>query len=745
MVFRFFPLFQTLRRAAILGVALCGVVAGRAWGAEDAPTLVTADRMAYDQNAGIVTASGHVEVAQADQVLHADQVVYDQKKNIVRAVGHVAVMQPSGDVLFADQAELTSDLKQGFVDQLGVLFADNSRLAARDAQRYEGRYLVADHGVYSACDVCREKPERAPLWQIRATRITHDNVAKDVIYRDAVVEMGGVPILYSPYFSHPDPTVKRRQGFLAPSGGFNQYVGSFARIPYYFDIAPETDATFSPTFSTKDKAQLGGELRHRFANGSMIFNGSFTHTDLKDEFGVDQGQHWRGHLFGNLLFNLDDTWRTGADVAFTSDKSYLRRYNISSRDELTNRAFIEGFQGRDYAVSNLYYFQDLRPGAQIAQPVVTPDFRFNALGEPGKTLGGRWEFGGGLLATTRDRSTDRTLQGPDTRRLSLDGGWERQLVSSTGFLTNLSALTRLDGYWASNVPDASQPAGTAFNRITRLRPFAQTDAMLRYPVGRHGDGYQQIMEPIALLSIAPRVASNKLLPNEDSQSIEFDETNLFSPNRFNGIDRLEGGTRAAYGLRHSLIGDNGARIEMMAGQVYRLRAEQDFPESSGLKNRLSDYVGRIVFSPAAWFDSSYRLRVDPRDLGNIQRQELNASGGVNAFRPFVNYLLVKQTEDPLTGLFGTVEEGTLGVTSVFAKYWVLSGAFKRAFAPNPGPRLASIGVSYRDECFEFGLTGERNYTNRADLSGGTSVMVHFFLKNIGGVHTDSLSGNSFRQ
>jgi hypothetical protein len=150
------------------------------------PTLVQADRLAYDQNTGTITATGRVEVSQGDQVLRADGIVYDQTRDVVHAEGHVAVMQPTGDVLFADKAEMTGDMKQGFVDRVGILFSDNSRLAARDARRYEGRYLIADRGVYSACDLCRDDPERPPLWQVKAAHVTHDNVKKDVIYRDAL-------------------------------------------------------------------------------------------------------------------------------------------------------------------------------------------------------------------------------------------------------------------------------------------------------------------------------------------------------------------------------------------------------------------------------------------------------------------------------------------------------------------------------------------------------------------------------
>ncbi len=741
----FYLILKSLyRRRLLIGatcLALKAVFAEPAT-AQEEQALVQADKMAYSQKANVIVAKGNVEVAQGEQVLHADQIVYDLTKDVVRAEGNVSVLQPSGEVIFADHAEITGDMKQGFVEKVRVLFPDNSRLAAQDAQRYEGRYLVADRGVYSACNLCKDDPERPPLWQMKAARITHDSEEKQVIYRDATLEMEGVPFFYLPYFSHPDPTVRRRQGFLSPSGGFNQYLGAFVRTPYYFDIAPNDDAVVMPVFSQEDKLQLSAQWRHRFARGSMQWDGSFTRADLVDEFGADLGQQWRGHLFGNSLFNMSREWRAGTDVAFSSDKSYLRRYNITSNDVLLNRGFVEGFSGRDYAVGNVYYFQDLRPGARPSEPLVAPELRYSAFGEPGKTLGGRWALDAGTLVTTRKRDVNPSKQGPDTRRIDFGAGWERQFVSSTGFLTTIGGQARLDGYWAGNMPDPEKPIGTGFSDVFDIRQFAQADVTVRYPLGRRGDGYQQILEPIALLSLAPNMSNREQLPNEDSLDVEFDETNLFSKNRFTGIDRIEGGIRAAYGLRHALIGDNGARIDILGGQLFRIKRNENFPDGSGLEDQFSDYVGRVEFSPAEWLNAIYGFRLD-KDTLKFQRQEAQASVGVPYFRPFVNYLTVNQTQ-ATTGIAEHIEEATAGFTSTFAKYYKLTASHSHAFLPDAGPRTSSLSLSYQDECFQIGITGSRDKTNREDIESGTSVMFHFYLKNIGGVHTDSVDSGTFQ-
>ncbi len=695
-------------------------------------TLITAEQMSSDSDTGVVTALGKVEVVHGGYVLHADKVTFDQKRNVMVADGHVVLVTPSGEIEFADHQEITGDMKQAFARNVGILFPDNSRLAARYFQRYDERYAVADKGMYTACNVCAENPDNEPLWQMKAKTITHDNVEHQVYYHHATIDFAGVPVIYTPYMSAPDPTVKRRQGFLSPVPGTTPNLGANVRIPYYFDIAPDKDATVAPTFSETDKLQVNVQYRQRFDAGKLYFDGSVTHADLIDDRGVDKGKQWRGHVFGNFLYDIDNIWRAGTDVQYASDKSYLPRYGISQIDQTTSRAYVEGFKGRDYASVRSYYFQDLRAGSYAAQPVVLPSASFSALGAPAQTWGGRWSLAGNTLVTQRNNS-GKTLaeQGANTRRLSLNAGWERQFISDTGLYTTVSGLFRTDSYWANNVIRS----GIVYDKSMFTRTFEQANAVMRYPLGRSGEGYQHLIEPIVALTLAPDVRRIAKQPIEDSLDAEFDETNLFSPNRFTGSDLIEGGSRITYGLRNAITADNGARIDIFGGQSYNFIANNDFSDMSGLRAHASDYVGRIDFSPAAWLNANYGFRLSRKDFAP-QRQDAYISAGVPLFRPSARYIQAYTYDLP-------VRQITLGLTSTFAKYWTLSGTHVHAFDPQPGTRSNGIALSYLDECFAFGINMSQDFTNRLDISSGTSIAFHFYLKNLGGLHTDSISGIVF--
>ncbi|MGH6883367.1 MAG: LPS-assembly protein LptD, partial [Hypericibacter sp.] len=282
--------------AALMGMALAMIVASTAaWSAStdqgeqdlgkqllphsDSPVLLTADEVTYDQEQGLVVASGHVEISQNDKVLLADRVAYVEKTQVVTADGNVAIMDQDGNVMFADHMELKNDLKEGAISNIKMLLSDRSRMAANSAQRYAGNYTELHDAVYSPCDLCASDPTRAPLWQIKAVKVTHDQQAHRIEYEDAWMEIYGVPIFYTPYFSHPDPTVKRQSGFLSPSFGMNNNLGFQIQIPYFWVLGPDQDITLSPLITTLQSVDPQIEYRYRLPDGYLQLAGSATIAD----------------------------------------------------------------------------------------------------------------------------------------------------------------------------------------------------------------------------------------------------------------------------------------------------------------------------------------------------------------------------------------------------------------------------------------------------------------------------------
>ena len=246
------------------------------------PVLIQADEMTQDQELGNVVARGKVEITQGERVLFADTVSYNQKTNTVTASGNVILLEPSGDTMFAEYVELTESMRDGVIRQIKVLLADNSRFAANTASRRNGTRTTMRKAVYSPCAVCQDDPEKAPLWQLKANTIVHDKTAQEIRYKDAWMEIYGIPVAYSPYFAHPDPSVDRKSGFLTPSFGSSGNVGAFFQAPYFWVIDDNKDATFAPIFTRDEGVVFAGEYRQRFNRGEIEFSGSLAEADRPD-------------------------------------------------------------------------------------------------------------------------------------------------------------------------------------------------------------------------------------------------------------------------------------------------------------------------------------------------------------------------------------------------------------------------------------------------------------------------------
>jgi len=685
--------------------------------------LFRADSLEQDRQLGVVVARGNVEIVQGDRVLRADLVSYNQKADLLTATGNISLMDSGGDVVFADHMELSGDFKTGAVENIRLLLSDNARLAAVDGRRTDGDITVLNKAVYSPCREC-VSPDGSPMWQVKAVKVIHNKSEQQIEYRDAWLEFLGVPVAYTPYLSHPDPTVKRKSGFLVPRYGNDSELGVVVETPYYFNIAPDKDATIRPIFTSREGPVLAGEYRQRFVNGRLRTDASLTNGST-----AGGGDKTRGHIFGDARFDIDDTWRLGADVQLASDDTYLRRYDFNGLDTLTNRAFVEGFRGRNYASAEGFFWRGLRqnddPGLA---PIVAPLVGYSFVGDPG-AFGGRWGLDANLMVLTKK-------EGADSRRLSLRTGWELPHIDGSGQVWRLFADLRTDAYWVEDVPDRGGAPGDEFNGLTgRVTPSVGLD--WRFPFARSSGSMTQIIEPVAGVIFSPNGGNPDEIPNEDSQDFEIDDTNLVSRNRLTGLDRVESGHRAYYGLHLSANGTSGFS-DAFFGQSYRLRRDTGFAAASGLDENFSDFVGRVNIRPNLPARLHYRFRID-KDEFTARRSEVLASLGPPAFNLVFDYAFFGRGTG--SGEFNNREELTAGVSSRLTDHWTAFGSTRRDLE-NDQSLSNRFGLQYVCDCFTFNIEYTRTFTQDRDIQPSEKVFARFIFKNLGSV--EAAAGRSSR-
>lgn len=702
--------------AAAQGTKAEGVKPGAAAGKILPYLILRADEVTFDQKSGIATATGNVEIAQGLRLLRADKVTYWEKTDTFTATGNIAIVEPNGDVIFGDQGEFTNQFKDGFIKGFRMLFKDNSRLAATGGRRVGGVVTTLAKGVFSPCDLCKNDPSHAPLWRIRAVRIIHDNVRKEIEYEDAVLEMFGIPVAYFPYMSHAGPSVKRRSGLLIPSYSSDSEFGFTVKIPYFWAINPSEDLTLTPVIYSAEAPMLAAVYRKRFAHGKVEAEGSITQPDRVDG---GSGTETRGHLLLKGEHDIDPVWRAKYQLQTSSDDTYLRRYGFNEPDNqtLTTSFNLEGFKGHNYAQLSGYHFRGLREDDDPGEtPLVVPFAELHYVSTPGP--------GGSYLTADSSLLALHRNEGTDSRRISLKGGWHLPYTARTGEVYELSASLQGDLYSVSDVTTGSQIESGLTGRL-----FPQLVAKWRYPFVRREKNGSQLIEPIAALVFAPNGGNPSKIPNEDSQDVEFDDTNLFSPSRFTGVDRVDGGQRFIYGVNWGLYGDQGGAIEAFIGQSYRLRSSSAFPKGSGLRDQASDFVGRVRVSPSKYLDLLYRFRLDHKNF-KAKRSEVKVSAGPAWLRANVNYFFV--SEETGSGEFGDREEITFGLTTKLGKYWSATANIREDLNDDGGTISENFGFKYQDECLIFNIKFERSFTQDRDLKPKETLFFQLIFKHLGG-------------
>ena len=708
--------------ALLPGMPRAQTLPGLSGASSDEPVTFTAEEVQYDQNTGIVVATGRVEAWQGNRVLRADRFTYNRNTGVATAEGNIVLIEPDGQILFAERAELSGGMRDAALEGLRGLLAANARVAAAGGRRTDGRITDLARVVYSPCNLCADNPEAPPLWQLRARIASLHSDEQRVRYRDASLEFGGWPVLYTPYLSHAAPGAPRVSGFLSPTFGSTQLLGAFWEQPFYWAINQESDAIFRGTVGSSDAYGLGLTYRHAFNFGALAIDGSVGYLGT-DKVSNDGDQGWGWHFFSNSRFALDENWRTGLAINRASSRDYLRGFRFGTPQTLTSTGFLEGFWGgQGYARLDSRLYQNIinRTGSSTI-PFVLP-YGYGEWAFAPDNWGGRLTLDTQAYALFRD-------QGTDSRRLATRAEYELPVTGRYGEVWTFRARGDLLGGWSQNLNEApffSTSDGGGWT-MGNIRAAADLRWPLLRPAGQYGS---QIIEPRVQFVTGPNMGLQTNIPNEDSLNSEFTDANLFALNRFYGRDRQEGGTRVDAAIRGAWLFPNGGQLEGLFGQSYRFSDEAIFPAGSGLEGRTSAYVARARLAPVPWFELLGRTRLDNESW---QPQLWDFSGTVfgNGYSFSAGYLFAPAANN---GAYPQRDEIGAGGTLRINENWRL-GAFGRYNLEATRPVSTSASLTYEDECLVFETRFVQNYAEdpntRSEYAGGTVLLFRITLKTIG--------------
>ena len=791
--------------------------------------LVDARELVYDRDNNRISAVGEVKLYYQGRTLEAERVVYDRASKRVYAEGHAKMTDETGGVTYAKRFEITDDFKDGFIEGLSAVTADKTRFTSPQVERTAGEQTVFEKGLYTACEPCKDQPDRPPLWQVRAARIIHKNSEQMIYYEDARLEFLGVPVAYTPYLSAPDPSVKRKSGFLTPSIISSSKLGYGVAVPYFWNLAPNYDLTFTPAVVSKQGGFGRIDWRHRietpYVTGSYMIRavGAFQASPgefLAAPYGPGRKTE-RGLIESVGKLRLSDKWTFGWSGMIQSDRWFANDYRISSSTvgasyfkESISTVYLNGQGDRGYFDLRGYAFQGLTAyDVQRQQPLVGPVLDYNKtidLPAARTFVGGQLEIDVNATTINREmaiyqssgvRRLDRNYSlydvcefgaarvadysppncllrgiGGNYSRLTAQASWKRKIIDPIGPGWDPFAFVRAQGSWMSLDVGRAYTFGTGGSVLPNSGQLAFFDSRpnfigagtpgggmeWRYPfVARAGGGTHSV-EPIAQIVARPNESKISARPNEDAQSLVFDDTNLFEWSKFSGYDRFEGGVRANLGAQYVGAFSNGANLNIMAGQSFQLSGRNSYAAANaasvgvntGLETKRSDYVGRVAFAPIPGYSFIAKARFDEKNFA-LRRLDLGANFAFGQ-RLSGQILYSRYTAQPEIG-FPFRREGVMAAAryNINKNYWVAASTtlqldrhlWDKTLNTKTSlvyPASIGLGFGYKDECTTFSV----NYSNGLqEVVNGTRVrnqtlLVRLELRTLGEVAVRGSSSSS---
>jgi len=681
--------------------------------AQEQAALV-ADRLAITGR-DVLVAEGNVEVLYKGRRLTARRIVYDRAADRLVIDGPIVLSDASGTFILADQADMSADLADGILTSARLVLNRQLQMASSELMRIGGRYTRLGRTVASSCKVCAGNP--TPLWEIRARRVVHDAVEKQIYFDNAQLRFGGIPVFWIPRLRMPDPTLDRATGFLIPEIRSTSGLGTGLKLPYFIRLGPSRDLTVTPFVGSKDARTLDLRYRQAFATGQIEIAGALSRDlILPDEL--------RGYGEIKGSFRLPRAFKLDLSGQMVSDPAYFLDYGISEVDRLEGRVEITRTRADEFIGARLIHYHSIREGeVNSLLPSLVGDFTWERRFRPA-LIGGT-----GTLAfqshSHRRSSTIATdsdgngiSDGRDAAHATLRAGWRRDAVFGPGILGAVLATAQADIYDIAQ-DDAAQ------GRKTRATGALAVE--LRWPLTRATPGGAiQVIEPVAQLIWAPK-GSDDGIPNEDSVLPEFDEASLFALDRLPGNDAVESGSRLNLGVGFTHIAPAGWSLGLSLGRVFRAEDDGSFSQASGLGGRTSDWLATFRLQGLYGISMTNRLVLD-NDF-SLTRGEVRLA--VERERFAVSSSLIWLEADLTEARAERVAE------LEFDGHYDLTPAWTGRFTTRYDvldDRAASAGLSmaYRNECLKVDLSLSRRFTSSTSVQATTDIGLSVELLGFGG-------------
>jgi len=557
-----------------------------------------------------------------------------------------------------------------------------------------------DKAVFTSC----KKTDKCPPWKMRANKIHHDKIKKQITYKNAWLELYDFPVLYFPKFFHPDPSVKRQSGLLRPEIGDHSTLGDSLYLPYFFVISDKQDVTFKPRIFNKGVRVLQNEYRQIGKNSLTIIDSSITtgHDSSKDDIGDT-----RSHFFINskIDLNLKKFINGNLEVNYekTSNDTYLKLFDFirspllpTGGKEVMESVIKLDLEHDEFDLTASFEMYESLSGFNSDRyQYVLPTYNFSKNFDLDQ-INGSFNF------TSSGNNTLKNTNILTSRLINNINFSSINTFSNNGIIRNFKILTK-------NINSIGKNSAI-YKNSPQSELISAYNYDLSMPLEKKYKNSRNILTPKVSFKLSPHD-----MKNHTNTSRRIDVDNIFSSNRLGLGDSFETGESLSLGVdfvkeKINKTDNEISQIEdyfdFKLATVFRFNEEDDIPIDSTLNKKTSNLFGRLNFKPNEIITLNYDFSLN-NDLNTFEYNSIVSKFDFGNFSTEFNYI---------------EERGVIGNSNIIANKTVYNfdeyNSFSFGTRRNRKLNLTEyydLIYEYKNDCLVADIKYRKDYYNDADI------------------------------
>ena len=728
------------------------VAQGGAYAKDQSGKEIFADKITYNKKEANIKSEGKsIYADNRGNKLFADNFHYDINLKTIDAKNNVKYIDKDGNLLNFSSLKYYEELEKGIGQDLRAKLTDKSTMEGAEAEfdNKLGTVTLLKKNSYTPCEnkenSTKTIPEICPDWSIDTTKTTHDKNEKMVYHRNAVLKIKNIPVFYTPYFSHPDPSVKRKSGFLPPSVKNFTDLGQTIKTPYFWAISDNKDLTFTPIYYFDENSIFLTEYRQQNEKSKFYIDSSYTqgykNINKKDNSGneIKRTDGARNHLFFNFLGSYEDLLFSQNDLEVNiqriSQKNYLNVNQINTEHvkqdmtSLNNNIIFNSYGGsqRIKIESNIYEnlnIEEKNLKYQYTFPSIEYGNYFNKFDQ---LVNISSSFAAKNLGTNSNQAyfTNQINSESEIKLLDFLPGVANVFKTST---KNINVQNQ-------NILDSKEN----FNSDTYLTLGVENSL----PLMKINKNTEETLTPKIFTKFTTGSMTNA---NSLDKMLTYQD--IYSMNRMSSITNPETGGDIGYGIDYNIRKKNNLSEVYMdgtfsIGQVIKKKKLKEMPENSSLANTSSDFVGNVSFfydgkieekiSQTAYLKKGLNINYGytvSNDLNKILKNDIDISYADTKNTWSSKYY---ETHDISNKQYIDIKYDR----KIYDDFTFATGVRKNiqdSFTENN-----FIGIAYETDCIKISLNLAKTFYQDEDLKPSNNFTLSLVLKPFGSPISPDLS------